>query len=344
MNGPMPQMPETSSCIVDGMVSTIIPVYNRPRQLTEAVASVLAQDHRPLEVIVVDDGSTDNQTLIAAHAIADAEPELVRVVSQRNAGPGMAREHGRRLARGEFIQYLDSDDVLLPGKFTAQVAALRADPEAAVAYGITLLRDEHGRLHETPHRESGMRHDRMFPRFLNQRWWNTSTPLYRAAACAEAGPWTDLRLEEDWEYDCRIASRGGKLAWVPVPVSEHRNHAGPRLCVGDGLDPVRLAMRAQAQSMIWGHAKRADLPRTAPSDVATFARSLFLLSRQCGAAGLDADAARLLALAGEAAASVNVAFRDLAVYRSLARWLGHRALGRASVMFDAMRNAGRGSG
>lgn len=330
--------------IVPGMVSTIIPVYNRPRQLSEAVGSVLAQDYLPLEVIIVDDGSTDGETLSLARALSAAHPDRVRVASQQNAGPGLAREHGRLLARGEFIQYLDSDDALLPGKFTAQVAALRAHPDAAAAYGITFLREADGTLHQTPHKESGIRHERMFPRFLNLRWWNTSTPLYRASVCAAAGPWTNLSLEEDWEYDCRIAALGGKLAWVPVPVSEHRGHAGPRLSIGQALDPRRLAMRAQAQSLIWAHAKRADLPRTAPSDVATFARSLFLLSRQCGAAGLQTDAASLLALAGEAASSVNVAFRDLVIYRSLARWLGHRTVGRASVIFDAIRNVGRATG
>lgn len=322
-----------------GLVSTIIPVYNRPQQLGDAVASVVAQDYRPIEILIVDDGSTDGQTEPVARSLEQAWPEIVRVVRQMNAGPGLAREHGRCLARGEFIQYLDSDDVLLPGKFSVQVDALRADPEAAVAYGITYLRDDSGRLHERPHKESGIRHPYMFPRFLNARWWNTSTPLYRAKVCEEAGPWTDLSLEEDWEYDCRIASLGGKLAYVPQPVSEHRGHEGPRLSVGERLDKRRLAMRARAQALIWGHALRAQLPRTAPEEVAVFARSLFLLARHCGSAGLEKESDKLLRLSAEAAVSVGVTMRDLERYRGLSRWLGHRALGRASDWLDWARNA-----
>ena len=96
-----------------GLVSTVIPVHNRAALLQEAVASVLAQTYRPIEVIVVDDGSTDD-TPEAARALVAQHAGEVFVVHQPNAGPGMAREAGRRAARGEFIQYLDSDDVLLP--------------------------------------------------------------------------------------------------------------------------------------------------------------------------------------------------------------------------------------
>jgi hypothetical protein len=229
--------------------------------------------------------------------------------------------------------------VLLPGKFTFQVAALRADPDAAAAYGITLLREADETLHQTPHKDSGVRHERMFPRFLNERWWNTSTPLYRASVCAEAGPWTDLSREEDWEYDCRVAALGGRLAFCEVPVSETRDHGAGRLSRGERLDPKRLSMRARAQTLIWGHAERAGLPQTAKEGVAIFARSLFLLSRQCGAAGLSEDSARLLELSAEAARAVGARVPDLDCYRRLAHWLGHRALGLASEWMDMARGA-----
>jgi glycosyltransferase involved in cell wall biosynthesis len=103
-----------SAPIVPGLVSTVIPVHNRPGMLAEAIASVLAQTHRPIEILVVDDGSTDD-TGRAADALAAANAQIVRVVHQANRGPGAAREAGRRLAGGEFLQYLDSDDLLLPG-------------------------------------------------------------------------------------------------------------------------------------------------------------------------------------------------------------------------------------
>src|SRR5207249_745969 len=82
------------------------------------------------------DGSTDDTPRVA-QALAAQSPGVVRVIHQGNAGPGPAREAGRRLARGEFVQYLDSDDVLLPRKFEWQVAGLRGKPEFGVAYGQT---------------------------------------------------------------------------------------------------------------------------------------------------------------------------------------------------------------
>src|SRR5512143_4106165 len=94
-----------------GLVSTIIPVYNRQALLREAVASVLAQSYRPIEIIVVDDGSTDD-TLAVCEELAGHRPDVVRTIRISNGGPGLAREAGRRFARGEFIQYLDSDDLL----------------------------------------------------------------------------------------------------------------------------------------------------------------------------------------------------------------------------------------
>ena len=109
--------------LVEGLVSTIIPVHNRPALLREAVASVLAQTYRPIEIIIVDDGSTD-ETGTRSGGLGGSHSE-VRTIHRENGGPGAARETGRLAARGEFIQYLDSDDLLLPIKFELQVAGLR---------------------------------------------------------------------------------------------------------------------------------------------------------------------------------------------------------------------------
>ena len=81
--------------------------------LREAVASVLRQTYRPIEIIIVDDGSTDETTRVADE-LASTYPFEVRALHVLNGGPGWAREAGRQVARGEFIQYLDSDDLLWP--------------------------------------------------------------------------------------------------------------------------------------------------------------------------------------------------------------------------------------
>ena len=322
--------------MISNLVSTIIPVYNRPAQLREAVASVLTQDYLPIEVIIVDDGSTDGATQEVARELAVANPGVVRPAVQANAGPGAAREHGRQLAKGEFIQYLDSDDLLLPGKFAAQVAALRARPDADVAYGITYMRDASGQLIETPHKDTGKVFDTMFPGFLNSRWWETATPLYRASVCAKAGAWTTLSLEEDWEYDCRIASLGGKLVWCPVPVSEHRDHGGDRLSRGTTLDPRRQKQRASAHGMIFQHALTYGLTSENP-EMQVFSRSLFLLARQCGAAGLPTESQQLFQLARQAAGDNRAQGADFRLYALLAGVLGWVLVGKASVWLDSLK-------
>jgi glycosyltransferase involved in cell wall biosynthesis len=108
------------------LISCIVPVYNGEQHLEEALASVLAQDWRPLEVIVVDDGSTD-RTLAIAHGVAEKEPE-VRVVSQENGGPSVARNTGISEATGELICFLDADDLWHPEKLLLHADRFRTNP------------------------------------------------------------------------------------------------------------------------------------------------------------------------------------------------------------------------
>jgi glycosyltransferase involved in cell wall biosynthesis len=323
--------------MIHGLVSTIIPVYNRARQLREAVESALAQDYRPIEIVIVDDGSTDDIPAVA-QALAEAHPDAIHIVRQANAGPGAARENGRMSARGEFIQYLDSDDLLLPGKFSAQVAALRAHPEADVAYGITYTRDATGQREDKPHKRTGERIPTMFPAFVMSRWWETATPLYRRTATDAAGPWSTLSLEEDWEYDCRVASVGGRLVWVPIPVSEHRDHGGERLSRGDALDPSRMRQRATSHLLILGHALRAGVSLESP-EMRHYARELFLLARQCGAAGLPQASRDLFEAARHASGPRRSRGADYRAYRAVASVLGWGGAGRASQWLDKLRGA-----
>jgi hypothetical protein len=321
--------------VIEGLVSTVIPVFNRARQLREAVTSVLAQDWRPIEIIIVDDGSTDDTTA-AATLLAAEHADVVRVLRRENAGPGAARETGRLAARGEFIQYLDSDDVLLPGKFKAQVAALRREADADVAYGITNLRRADGEL-VVGHKLTGQRIATMFPEFLVQRWWETATPLYRRRIVDRAGPWTNARMEEDWEYDCRMAAMGVRLAWVELPVAEHREHAGPRLSGQPARNSAVMRDRARCHALILGHARGAGMTSDSPQ-MQRFARELFLLARQCGAAGLGAESRELFSLSRQAAGprvGRRAAYR---IYRAVAALVGWHGAGRLSEAADRLRD------
>lgn len=103
----------------DTSVSVIIPVYNGERYLAAAIESVLEQDYKPLEIIVVDDGSTDKSAQVA-HQF----DWHVQYVLDRHSGPGQARNTGINLARGELLAFLDADDLWLPGKLNIQVRYL----------------------------------------------------------------------------------------------------------------------------------------------------------------------------------------------------------------------------
>jgi glycosyltransferase involved in cell wall biosynthesis len=143
------QLNSGSKECVPGLVSTIIPVHNRAVFLKQAVQTTLQQTYPTIEVILVDDGSTDNTAEAIAGLVAD-DPERVRSIRITNRGPGGAREQGRLMARGEFIQYLDSDDELLSRKFELQVKALNQHPECGVAYGKMRLIAEVGDVLKVP--------------------------------------------------------------------------------------------------------------------------------------------------------------------------------------------------
>lgn len=323
---------------VAGLVSVIVPVYNRPRGLRDAVESALQQDYRPLEILIVDDGSTDD-TGPVADELARANPGAIRVLRQDNAGPGVAREHGRREARGEFLQHLDSDDVLLPGKLARQVAALRSHPEADIAYGWTRYRHADGSVHPTPWKGSGEKHATLFPSILVERWWDTPNPLYRTAICDRAGAWLGLWNEEDWEYDVRLGAVGAVLARVEDYVCEVRDHSEDRLCRG-GLQRHRMRDRAAAHDAMWRSAAATELPRASP-EFAQFARRLFLLSRQCGSVGLAEEAKQLFALAREASTDTRKHGLDFRLYQSAARFLGWALTGRIACWSDRLRSNDR---
>jgi glycosyltransferase involved in cell wall biosynthesis len=112
------------------LVSVIIPVYNGERYLAEAIGSVLAQTYRPVEIIVVDDGSTDGSADVAKRFDSP-----VRYDFQPNSGAGAARNRGVGLAQGSFLAFLDADDLWAEGKLARQIAAFDDDPELAMVFG-----------------------------------------------------------------------------------------------------------------------------------------------------------------------------------------------------------------
>src|SRR5688500_5442659 len=119
------------------LVSAIIPTYNRRTILPRALESVLAQTRQPDEVIVIDDGSTDGTSDMLGETFAHRFGERLRYVWQPNGGVSAARNHGMRLARGDFFSFLDSDDTWLPDKTQRQADWLAGHAD----YGMVLCDD-----------------------------------------------------------------------------------------------------------------------------------------------------------------------------------------------------------
>ena len=112
------------------LISVIIPVYNRDRYLAAAIESALTQTYPAIELIIVDDGSTDRSAEVAQRYLP-----RVNYHYQPNGGIGAARNTGIASATGEFLAFLDSDDLWMPDKSSLQMAAFAADPELDAAFG-----------------------------------------------------------------------------------------------------------------------------------------------------------------------------------------------------------------
>jgi len=317
---------------VEKLVSTIIPVFNRCAFLRQAVESAVGQDYGSIEIIIIDDGSTDD-TPAAINELKKAYSGLIRSIRIENKGPGGAREAGRLIARGEFIQYLDSDDLLMPHKYSVQVEALECHPDCDIAYGITKLIDENGDELECPFKESGQRHEYLFPRLLVDRWWNTHTPLYRKSLCDRIGPWTTMRMGEDWEYDGRAGALNAKLVYCPEVVSCHRKHPGIRLTGGTLTGTIANDFGVLIPKLL-KYACSSEVKRESP-EFYHFSRWAFMVGRQAGALGDSQVAEECINAAIQAVSNPG---RDIEWYRSISRLLGMRATGQLCLMLDKVRS------
>ena len=193
------------------MVSVIIPTYNQAQQLPRAIESVWAQGIEDLEVIVVDDGSTDDTDVVLRELSNDGR---LRCFRQQNLGPAAARNRGIRESRGELIAFLDSDDFWLPGKLQAELEALERTG-CRFSYCGSQVVDENGDvLTSLPAADK----DSLFSELI---WGNriaTPTVLVHRSLLDEAGPFDEsLHSGEDWDLWLRLSLRS-RAACVPKPL------------------------------------------------------------------------------------------------------------------------------
>ncbi|HWQ12461.1 MAG TPA: glycosyltransferase [Roseiflexaceae bacterium] len=239
------------------LVSVIMPTYNYGRFLPRAVASVLAQTCGDLELIIVDDGSTDETPEVAAR-LTDRR---VRYVRQANQGPGAARNTGIALARGTYLAFLDADDTWLPEKLERQVACISGQEQIALVYtGVVYVNERGTALRHVPAR---LRGDLFVPLLReNIISGSASSALVRASCIREIGGFpTSIRRNEDWLVWLRIAARwqieavDRELVCIMVhPTSASADHYRMIRDVAIMLTLVQAELRDHYPAYVWRRA------------------------------------------------------------------------------------------
>lgn len=226
--------PESKSHTASPLVSVVVPAYNRAAKIRACVQSVIEQSHRPLELLVVDDGSTDETWAVLSEMVFEfsALEEFSFVpLRQSNHGAPSARNYGVEESKGEWIQFLDSDDQLLPDKISKGLR-LAQKHSAQIAYC---------RAQYVTEREDPI--DRYVGRKLSGDWkdhfefsWQTMCAIYSREALDRIGKWNeDLAISQDWEFCIRAVVSGLTIYFDDATRALYRCEGSDRIGTGNSL-------------------------------------------------------------------------------------------------------------
>jgi glycosyltransferase involved in cell wall biosynthesis len=222
-----------------GLVSIVISTYNRAALLSQAIESVIEQSYEDWEIVLVDDGSTDKTANVVASIQARTPGRRILYRAQKNQGPQAARNEGMRCARGEYIQFLDSDDLLHARKLELQVRHLVERPDLDLVLGSVADFDDIERL---PRRvaSSPMRGSIDLESFDGASYFLIHAPLCRRTSLMTIGPWDEgVVYGHETEFFGRALARGlvGEVttgAWA-----YRRRHVGRYSVELDRLSALR---------------------------------------------------------------------------------------------------------
>jgi len=212
------------------LISVIIPAHNAARFIEEAVRSVLSQTYGNLEIIVVDDGSTDD----TYERVAAFGPRIT-LIRQANGGAAVARNTGIRCSRGEYVAFLDADDVWLAEKTARLLSILEREPGAAVAYHGYAAIDDAGAVVGQP--VIPVHEGDVLEPLLLRCFFGPPMVMIRRTCLDSVGLFDPvLRLGQDWDLFLRIALAGYRVRCVPEALVLCRTHQG-----NTTRDPARAA-------------------------------------------------------------------------------------------------------
>jgi glycosyltransferase involved in cell wall biosynthesis len=187
--------------VTQALVSVVVPCFNQAHFLPDAIESVLAQTYPNVEIVVVDDGSTDNTS-----AVVERYPG-VRAVRQRNQGLAAARNAGLKQATGAYVVFLDADDLLLPDALTVGERALEERPDVVFVFGCTMFAMDDGSQAPPPHRPQ-MSGEYYAALLAGCPIMSIASVMFRRSIFDEMKPFDrSLRAAEDYELYYRLARR-----------------------------------------------------------------------------------------------------------------------------------------
>lgn len=208
------------------LCSIVIPVFNRQAIISETVRSCVVQDHPHIEIIIVDDGSTDRSLEICRElaAVYAGHGRIFTVITQKNQGACTARNRGMSLARGKFLLFLDSDDLIPANKLSLQIAAMeRSGADCCISDYKTI--DEAGRtLHYYRNNLNPLDFVRIF------RSPSNSAIVLRRSTLPRELRWNEsLRSLQDFDFMLRYLTGVKKFIYLPRALYYYRLHSGPRI-------------------------------------------------------------------------------------------------------------------
>jgi glycosyltransferase involved in cell wall biosynthesis len=244
------------------LVSILIPAYNAQEWLPYTLRSAIAQTWENKEIIVVDDGSKDNTAAIAR----SFESQGVTVFTQKNQGAAAARNMAFSLSKGDYIQWLDADDLLDPEKVEKQVMALQgsANPKILLSgeWGKFMYRPEHTKFEPSSLWCDLSKADWLVRKLSQNVYMQTGSWLVSRELTAAAGPW-DTRLlgDDDGEYFCRVLLASSGVRFVPGARVHYRSSGAGSLSYIGGSNRKRDAQWLSMQLHVSYLRSLEDSPR-----------------------------------------------------------------------------------